>query len=129
MTYTLTATGNGTPTATAVDRWGFDVYHGAAAAVTTEANIKALATDVLSQSRSVPNYPAVSTGTDYDWFCIPSSFGTPTFTDVTTGFAVPFVMTGTVSVTNANGVTVNYDIWRSTNPGIGTSGTIVIHVS
>ncbi len=131
VTYTLAATRTvgGTTTATAVDRWGFDVYHGAAAAVTTEANIKALATDVLSQSKSVPNYPAVSTGTDYDWFCMPTSFGTPAFTDVTTGFPVPFVMTGTVSVTNSNSVTVNYDIWRSANPGIGTAGTVVIHVS
>lgn len=131
VVYTLTATRvpGGVATKTVSDGWGFQIYHGAAASVTTQADIHALPVNVVSQTKVVPNYPATSLGADYDWYCLPSSFGTPSFTDTTTGFPVDFIMTGSVLVTNGFGVTVSYDIWRSLNPGIGTAGTIVIHVS
>jgi hypothetical protein len=131
VTYTLTAskTPGGTATRTATDSWGFDVYHGAAASVTTSSDIQALAVDVVSTSRIVPNYAATATGSNYEWFCIPSSYGTPSFTDVTTGFSIPFDLTGSVSVTNTNGITTTYNIYRSHFSGIGTAGTVVIKVT
>lgn len=104
------------------------VYHGAALAVVTETDIKALAVDVLSTSRAVPNYAAMATGSNFEWFCLPASLGTPAFTDATTNFGVPFDNIATVSVTNSTG-TAPYVVWRSHFAAIGTSGTIVIKVT
>ncbi|HXJ62626.1 MAG TPA: hypothetical protein VNN79_02625, partial [Actinomycetota bacterium] len=131
VVYTLTATRTpgGTTTRQSSDAWAFDVYHGAAASVTTESDIEGLTHDVLSTTRSIANWLAESTGSLYDWFCIPSSYGTPTFTDVTTNLSVPFDNTGSVSVTNTNGVTTTYNIYRSHFAGIGTAGTINIRVT
>lgn len=106
----------------------FHVYHGAALAVVTETDIKALAVDVQVPTRVVPNYPATALGLNYEWFCLPSSLGTPTFTDATTNFGIPFDNMGTVSVTNSSG-TAPYVVWRSHFPAIGTSGTVVVKVT
>lgn len=56
-------------------------------------------------------------GTKKLYYAFPSSFGTPsTFVDTSTGFAVPFSRVATsISVTNGNSVTLNYDIWASDN--------------
>jgi hypothetical protein len=131
VTWTLSASRpvSGTATRNVSASWGFRVYRGAAASVVTAADIQALAHNVLTTTRVIANYAAESTGSNYDWYAAPTSYGTPTFTDASTNLAVPFDAIGTVSVTNANGVAVNYSLYRSHFPGIGTAGTIVLRIS
>lgn len=53
-------------------------------------------------------------------FAIPSRYGTPTFKDAETGFQAGFYKASTIAFTNASGYTENYDVWLSTNPGMGS---------
>lgn len=53
-------------------------------------------------------------------FAIPSRYGTPTFKDAETGFQAGFYKASTFAFTNASGYTENYDVWLSTNAGLGS---------
>jgi hypothetical protein len=53
-------------------------------------------------------------------FVIPSRYGTPTFKDAETGFQAGFYKASTFAFTNASGYTENYDVWLSTNAGLGS---------
>lgn len=53
-------------------------------------------------------------------FAIPSGYGTPTFKDAETGFQAGFYLAATIQFTNASGHTEEYDVWLSTNPGMGS---------
>ena len=57
------------------------------------------------------------------FYCIPSSFGTPTFT--VGGFSGGFNKIQTIQFTNASGFTENYDIWKSTNSNLGNTTVVV----
>jgi hypothetical protein len=57
------------------------------------------------------------------FYCIPSSFGTPTFT--VGGFSGGFNKIQTIQFTNASGFTENYDIWKSTNSNLGSTTVVV----
>ena len=66
---------------------------------------------------------AASSGSDYIYFAIPNTLGQPSdFRDSTGGcFGTnhPYAVQGTVSVVNAYGVTINYTVYRFTNPTAG----------
>lgn len=47
-------------------------------------------------------------------------YGTPTFKDMETTFPADMYLAETIAFTNASGHTENYDIWLSTNVGLGT---------
>lgn len=53
-------------------------------------------------------------------FAIPSVYGDPTFKDAETGFQASFYLASTVQFTNASGHTEEYNVWLSTNSGMGS---------
>ena len=69
-------------------------------------------------------YTSNAIGTQYNWYCFPSSYGTPTFT--AGGFEGGYQLVTTISFTNAYGHIENYDIYRSDNPDIGPGLTIEV---
>ena len=76
----------------------------------------------LSSSRSKTFTVNCGEG-QYIYYCIPSNFGTPTFT--VGGFSGGFNKVETIQFTNASGFTENYDIWKSTNSNLGNTTVVV----
>lgn len=123
--------------------WAWRLYHGTSNNATlTEANIKALVNSSLTTTRNA-TYSMAAGG--YKYFCWPDSFGSPTavtgFKDTATNLSVSMadssdnaafsnVQNGwsyaLVSVTNANGATTNYRVYRTKNI---LGGSINIQVS
>lgn len=123
--------------------WAWRLYHGTSNNSTlTEANIKALVNSSLTTTRNA-TYSMAAGG--YKYFCWPDSFGSPTavtgFKDTATNLSVSMadssdnaafsnVQNGwsyaLVSVTNANGATTNYRVYRTKNI---LGGSINIQVS
>ena len=60
---------------------------------------------------------------EFIFYCIPSSFGVPTFT--VGGFSGGFDKISTIEFTNSSGHTENYDIWKSSNNNLGTTTVVV----
>ncbi len=94
--------------------WSWRRYHGTSASTTlNEAGIEGLTSSSLTST--IATTYTFSAG-DYKYICYPSSLGTlTTFTDTSTSLSVPFETVYTVSVTNTNAVTTNYNVHRSTN--------------
>ena len=66
----------------------------------------------------------VNCGNDeHIFYCIPSTFGTPTFT--VGGFSGGFDKVSTIEFTNNSGHKENYDIWKSTNSNLGSTTVVV----
>ena len=57
------------------------------------------------------------------YYCIPSNFGTPTFT--VGGFSGGFNKIETIQYTNPSGYTESYDIWKSSNSNLGNTTVVV----
>ena len=57
------------------------------------------------------------------FYCIPTSFGTPTFT--VGGFSGGFNKVSTIQYSNIYGYVENYDIWKSTNSNLGNTTVVV----
>ncbi len=88
-----------------------------------EAEVEALASSGLQSSRARTITVTAGVG-EYIWYAYPASYGAATFTIA--GFEGGFdLITSTLSITNANGVTQNYRLYRSTNPSLGLT-TIVV---
>ena len=94
--------------------WQWRVYYGESVNTPlSEAQIEALRVGNL-QSGFAGTYSFQAGG--YKYICYPSSMGTAsTFKDTGTNLDVPFETVYTVSVTNANSVTTNYNVHRTTN--------------
>lgn len=125
VTFTLTGSdGVDGDVRTAAISWRPRVYHGiGAAGLTTEAHIEALASSALQSSRAT-SYTDNATGANKLYFACPASYGTPTFT--VGGFAGGFsLVSATISVTNANGVTQDYQLWESDTAGLGSTAVVV----
>lgn len=90
------------------------VYYGESASTSLdEAGIEALRVGGL-QSGFAGTYAFAAT--NYKYLCYPAVMGAATsFKDSETGLDVPFEAASTVSVTNAQGVTTDYYVYRSTN--------------
>lgn len=98
------------------------VFYGASANTSlTEAQIEALASNVLRTSRA-GSY-AMTLSSQYGYMCWPDTYGTPTVTQG--GFPSAWSKIGTVSVTNAYGVTRTYGVWRSDGLLTGTLTFVV----
>jgi hypothetical protein len=104
--------------------WRPRVYWGTGAAgFTTEAQIEALAGSALQSSRA-GSHAVNATGSLKVYWAAPASYGTPTFT--VGGFSGGFTLvSSSISVTNANGVTQNYQLWESDSPGLGSITVVV----
>jgi hypothetical protein len=126
-TYTFTITalaGAVSDSSSVVIAWRPRVYHGAATAGTlNEAFIEALASSNLQSTRAV-TYTDNATSGKYLYYAAPSSYGTPTFTVGGFESGIGLAASG-VSVTNAHGVTQNYDIWVSDHPDLGSTTVVV----
>lgn len=125
VTFTLAAVkGSETSSPTAQYAWRPKVFWGnGAAGLSTEADIEALANSALASSRA-RTFTLAPGAAQYIYYAIPSSYGTPTFT--VGGFEGGFqLVASAVSVTNGYGVAQNYDLWRSTNPNLGSTQVVV----
>jgi len=94
--------------------WRWKVYYGESTNTPLNENqIEALRANSL-QAGFAATYAYQTTG--YKYICYPSLMGSATsFKDTGTNLDVPFEAPYTVSVTNAYGVTTNYNVHRSTN--------------
>lgn len=100
------------------------IYYGVSTKTSgyTEADIEGLATSVISNSKGRTIVVTAGAG-QYIMYALPTRLGTVIYT--VGGFEGGFETPETVSVTNVNGYTENYYIYRSTNSGLGTT-TVVI---
>lgn len=99
------------------------VYYGAKAEGTIDAAFIKSLTKTL-QANKTKTFSATAGAGQYIWFCLPTSYGTPTFN--VGGFDGGFskVKSG-FSFTNASGYTENYDVWRSDNANLGSQSVKV----
>jgi len=121
VTYTIHANSK---TGTTTTAWRPRVYFGSATpGAHDEAFIEALASSALASSRNRTISVSATAG-QRAYYAIPSSYGTPVFT--IGGFVTTHTLMATVSVTNVNGVTQNYDLWASDIFGGSTSYSNVV---
>lgn len=104
--------------------WQWRIYYGESLnTVLSEAQIKALRVNGL-QSGFAGTYSFSAGG--YKYLAYPSVFGiATTFKDALTNLDVPVNPLFTVSVTNVNGVTTNYNVHRTVNI-IGSSINVIV---
>ncbi len=98
-----------------VINWSWMIYAGTDATTPLlSADIVAL-TDFAGLSDTFARTYSFGAG-NYKYVCYPTVLGTATvFTDVATGFNVPFEAVYTVAIMNMFGVITNYNVHRSTN--------------
>lgn len=88
-----------------------------------EAFIEALSSSALAASRATTLSLTAGTG-EYIYYAYPASYGAATFT--VGGFEGGFdLVSALIVVTNTNGVTQNYRLYRSTNPSLGATTVVV----
>lgn len=125
VTFTLSATkGAVTRQSTAAYAWRPRGFWGVGAipGSLNEAFVEALANSGLQSSRARSFTLSTSAG-EYMWYAYPASYGAATFT--VGGFSGGFILAGTVSVTNAYGVTQTHNVYRSTNQNLGSQAVVV----
>jgi hypothetical protein len=82
-----------------------------------EADVEGLANSTISNDNT-QTWASITTGAgEYMLFAFPTRLGSVTFW--VGGFAGGFNAPETVAVTNVNGYTENYYVWRSENPNLG----------
>lgn len=122
--FTLTASETGGPNLTAIATalWQPRVYFGSSLpGVFDETFIEALSDSVLLPSPEFSPGYAAGAG-EFLYYCVPSVYVLTEgeFIDAATGIAVGMSMVATgVSVTNAFGVIILYDVWQSDVAGLG----------
>lgn len=84
--------------------------------------ILGLSNSVLTSSRN-RTITVNSLASEYIYYAIPTSFGTPNFT--VNGFSGGFEKVSTFNFTNINNYSESYDLWRSVRQGLGNT-TITI---
>ena len=94
--------------------WEWRVYYGdSASTALSSSDVVALGGNLQAGFAGTYAFPAAAS--EYKIFTCPTSMGTPSsFVDTGTGFAVPFNAPYVVAVTNAYGVTTNYNVFQST---------------
>jgi hypothetical protein len=120
----LSATKIPVRSASVVITWTRDVYWGVSsnAGPLTEADIEALSNTVLSGTKN--RTLTLSPANEYVYYSYPAQYGAATFT--LNGFPAAFETVYTVSVTNVNGITSTYNVYRSTNLLTGTGLNFVV---
>jgi hypothetical protein len=90
-------------------------------AIDTQAEIDTFRTaqnKELSNSRA-KTFTVNAAAGEYIYYILRSALGTPTF--YVGGFEGGFDLVGTVSWTNPRGFVENYQVWKSTQPGLGST--------
>ncbi|MCK9567830.1 DUF2089 domain-containing protein [Candidatus Pacearchaeota archaeon] len=122
QTYTATLSvtkGTKTQTATQTVSWQPYVYHGNS--VIPGSYNSSFVTSLTNRALQ-PSKAAIITDTmgvdEYEFYCLPNSYGTPTFQyGVLPG---GWSLVAQTSVTNSQGVTQLYDIWMTNQPNLST---------
>jgi hypothetical protein len=124
VTFTLTAIKGTTLTSTVSYAWRPLVYYGVGVdGLNNEAGIEGLSTSTLASSRSRSFTLAPGSG-EHIYYAYPASYGAATFT--VGGFEGGFdLVSATISVTNTNGVTQDYRLYKSTNANLGSTSVVV----
>lgn len=126
VTFTLTATkGVTVDTATTTLSWGQRVFWDASSSAGpfNEAFIEGLANSALALTIARTFTVTAGVGA-HIYYAFRSGYGTPTF--YVGGFEGGFEqIAAAVPVTNANGFTENYDVWRSVQSNLGTTTVTV----
>jgi phosphohistidine swiveling domain-containing protein len=114
--FTITATNSHSApfTSNFTISWYDRVYYGeSAVAPLNSSAVTGLRASGLQPSYSGV-YPFLAGANEYKYLCFPTAFGTPnSFKDQSTNLNVPFDNPYVISVTNAYGVTITYNVFRS----------------
>lgn len=121
-TIKVISTGNITKSKSVSLRFYNGVYYGKSSSSTYDANLIKSFTKVLSDSKA-RSITVNALADEYIFYCIPSRLGTPNFN--VGGFDGGFSKVKTISFTNSDNYTENYDIYKSTNSNLGNT-TVVI---
>ena len=123
-TYTLnaTSTNNISKAKSGTVKFYNGIYYGKSSSTTYDSTLINSLTKVLSDSKARTITVNVGTG-EYIYYCLPTRLGTPNFN--VGGFDGGFDKVKTVSFTNSDGYTENYDIYKSNNANLGNT-TIVV---
>ena len=97
-------------------------YWGVSNSNTYDSNFVKSLSKELSSSRAKTFTVNCGSG-QHIYYCIPSNFGTPTFT--VGGFSGGFNKIETIQYTNPSGYTESYDIWKSSNSNLGNTTVVV----
>ena len=124
VTYTLTAisTNNISKAKSGTVKFYNGIYYGKSTSTTYDSTLISSLTKTLSDSKARTITVNAGTG-EYIYYCLPTRLGTPNFN--VGGFDGGFDKVKTVSFTNSDGYTENYDIYKSNNANLGNT-TIVI---
>ena len=124
-TWTLRATDDRDATDTATTKITFynGVYYGAATDADTYDSAFILGLTKELRSNKKPSFSVNAGEGQYIYYCLPTSYGTCTFT--VGGFTGGFNLVDTVTFTNASGYTENYYIYKSDKPSLGSTDVIV----
>jgi len=115
----LSVTAATTKTAIVNVYWQPKIYHGVSATGTyNSAFITGLASSNLQSSKAISFTDTMGSG-QYDFYALPSSYGTPIFQfgALVGGWSLA---ASAISVTNAHSVTQNYDLWITNQPDLGS---------
>lgn len=115
---TVTDSKNATASQSITVRFYNGVYYGASSSTTYNSTLISGFTKALTNTKARTITVNAGTG-QYIYYCIPSRFGTCTFT--VNGFNGGFDKVSTISFKNSSGYSENYDIWKSTNPSLGNT--------
>jgi hypothetical protein len=77
------------------------------------------------QSTKAATFTATANNGQHIMYTLPTSYGTPMFKDKDTGFEAGFYKANTITFTNNNDYEESYDIWLSTNTGLGLMNVVV----
>ena len=94
------------------------IYYGVSSNVNYNSSLIGLFAKTLSNSKERTINVNATSG-QYIYYCLPSRLGVPTFN--VGGFEGGFSLVATVNFTNASGYTEKYDIYKSTNSGLGVT--------
>jgi hypothetical protein len=114
---TNAALGNSTLTTSTTSNLINRIYYGGSTTASSysEADVEGLDQSSVTNDQT-QTWTTITLGAgEYFIFAMPSRLSTPTFYDNDTGFEAAFESPETVSVTNVNGYTENYSVFRSEN--------------
>lgn len=94
------------------------IYYGVSSNVNYNSSLIRLFTKTISNSKARTIAVNASSG-QYIYYCLPSRLGVPIFN--VGGFEGGFELVSTINFTNTYGYTENYDIYKSSNSGLGVT--------